>query len=123
MNSFISYLEPQNRVATRVVAGICLFFATVVFAGLALIVVVLAASFLIHLGVDVNFVIAAGLAVFLALSYFIITKLPEQKAFGGGDKKYIAPPLFACVHSSSGVSASFITAPPFIPPRRTSFAN
>lgn len=121
MNSFTSYLEPQNKASTRIVAAFCLFFATFVFAGCVLMVIVLAAAQLIHLGMDVTLVINIGLAVSLVSFYLIVTRLPEQQVFT--PEKYIAAPPIEGIHRSHGIFFSAISASPFIPPRYLSSAH
>lgn len=120
MNSVSSFLGPQNKPSVRFVAGLCWFIVSVILQGLCLAAVVLIAGQLIHLGVDVALVINAGLVACLVLFYLVVVKLPEQKFLS---KKYIAPPLIALVTILFGTSVSYVSAPPFIPPRHTSFAH
>lgn len=121
MNSFCTFLGPQYKTSVRIAAAIYLFIATVILQGLFLLVVVLAARQLIHLGLDIPIVINLGLIVCLVLFGWVIQKLPDQTIFS--TRQYIAPPLVGCAPSSFFAPASFVTASPFIPPRRTSFAH
>lgn len=121
MNSFISYLEQQNKASTRIVAALCLFFATFVFAGCVLMVIMLAAAQLIHLGMDVTLTINIGLVVSLVLFYLMVMRLPEQQIVT--PKRYIASPLIECIHRLPGIFFSFVPASPYIPPRFLSSAH
>jgi len=121
MNSFSTFLGPQYKTSIRIAAAIYLFIATVILQGLFLLVVVLAARQLIHLGLDVPIVINLGLIVCLVLFGWVIEKLPKQSIIS--PQQYVAPSQVVCAPSPFFVSVSFVTAPPFIPPRRTSFAH
>lgn len=121
MNSFSTFLGPQYKTSIRIAAAIYLFISTVILQGLFLLVVVLAARQLIHLGLDLPIVINLGLIVCLVLFGWVIEKLPEQTIFS--PRQYIAPPLVGYASSSFYLPVSFVAAPPFIPPRHNSFAH